>query len=70
MMFCLLRENFFMFCGIFDIVFLIFNSGGVFRLSVSGNADFFSQFKLYVSLRTSLKIVELYKLSGLDLIFV
>ena len=44
-----------MFLGISTVVFRVSNSGGVFRLKVSGNARFFLQSKLYVSLETSLE---------------
>ena len=33
------------FCGISTVVFLVNNSGGVFLLSVSGNARFFPAFQ-------------------------
>ena len=48
-----------MFCGISTDVFLVFNSGGVFRLSVSGCARFFPAARLYVSLRLLLQLVEI-----------
>ena len=41
LIFCLLQEIFFIFCGISTVVFRVNTSGGVFLLRVSGSARFF-----------------------------
>ena len=61
-------EKFYIF-SISFVVFLVVNSGGVFRLSVSSNAKFFMQSRLHVSMGFSLHLVEIYKLYVLDLTF-
>ena len=61
------QENL-IFWGISTVVFLVKSSGGVFRLSVSGNANFFLQSKL--GLEISLELIEIDKLYGFNLIFV
>ena len=57
------------FCGISTVVLLVNNRACVFLLKVSGSASFFLLSKLFVSLGTSLKLVEIFKLYGLGLIF-
>ena len=61
----------FVFCGISTVVFLVNNSGGVLLLRVLGSARlFFLLSKLNESLEISIKLVEIFKLYGLGLIFV
>ena len=60
----------FMFCGISTVIFLVFNSYGVFRLSVSGNATFFPAVQTVCKFGNFAKVFEIYKLYGLDLISV
>ena len=62
------RKNF-VFGGISTVIFLVFISGGAFRLSVSGK-EFFLQSRLYVSLEISILLIEICKLCGFCLIFV
>ena len=54
-----------MFLGISTVVFRVSNSGGVFRLKVSGNARFFPAVQTICKLEISLELVEICKLGGL-----
>ena len=46
------------------MVLRVSNSGGVFRLKVSGNARFFPAVQTICKFGSSLKLVEIYKLGG------
>ena len=63
------RKNL-IFCGISTVVFLVNNLGGVFLLRVSGSARFFPAVQSICKFGTFIKLVEIYKLYGLGLIFV
>ena len=66
---CFARKNLIL-CGFSSVVFLVKNSGDVTQLRLSCSARFFLLSKLYVSVGILSKLIEIYRLYGLDWISV